>query len=253
MSKGTLAPVSAVPAIADMTTDDLRAELATALGLSARSLLRTAAIWAELERRGEDLSPLRSGIMAYLPLIAAGAVLPETVVLFAGSQTHLRAVASLPADQQRRIADGEPVPMAVNQGGQFTFRLLPVHALTASQVRQVFGERCVRSEAEQIALLTAQSPDPAAGPGRPPKRGKATADRKQGLIRVGRYEVPAADALAALADLAGEAGDEPGPNAPTVGARVTDAEHERLRLAAARAKTTVAQLIRNALRAAGMI
>ena len=86
-----------------ISTEQLRAELAQALGLTARHLLYLAAVWRELERRGEDLSDLRSGIGVYLPAIAAGSVLPETVVRFAGKPTLLRAVAALTPDEQRRL------------------------------------------------------------------------------------------------------------------------------------------------------
>ena len=95
-----------------MATADLRAELSTALRLTVRHLIYLAAIWRELESRGEDLSELRSGIGAYVASIAAGRVIPETVVAFADRPATLRRVAALPVAEQRAIASGAPVPQS---------------------------------------------------------------------------------------------------------------------------------------------
>jgi hypothetical protein len=74
--------------------------------LTSEYLLYLAAIWGELERRGEDLSDLKRGIGKYLPLIASGSVLADTVVAFAGEPATLRAVAALPPKEQERIVRG---------------------------------------------------------------------------------------------------------------------------------------------------
>ena len=55
----------------EMDTPTLRGELARALTVTAETLEYLAAIWRELERRGQDLSELRKGMGQYLPLIAA--------------------------------------------------------------------------------------------------------------------------------------------------------------------------------------
>lgn len=244
------ATVSDLDSIRSLPTPDLRRELADALGVTARHLLRLAAVWQELERRGEDLSDLRSGLVVYLPLIATGSVLPEVVVRFAGNQTLLRAVSQLPADQQRRIVDGEPVPLAVRSGDGYTHRMLPAHALTNSQVRQVFGERVIRTEAQQIAILTAARQPP---PARTPRRGNARADRRSGVVMVGHRAVLPTDLLLALADLKGANEDPPAADAPSVSARLTPAEHETIRQRAAAANVPIATVVRNALKATGMI
>lgn len=250
MSAITTPPDDAIARLAAMDTPALRAELASALGLTARHLLYLAAVWAELERRGEDLSDLRTGIGAYLPLIAAGAVLPETVVRFAGQPTVLRSVSALPPEEQRRLAAGGGVPIVVRSGERYEERQLPAHALTASQARLVFGDRKVRSVAEQVAVLTAAAPKPAKA-GAPPRRGKARADREKGVIRVGKVVVAVADVVAALADMR-HPQDEAEPD-ETVVVKLTADEKRLLAVAAADGGTTQQQLVRNALRAAGLI
>lgn len=201
MVSATLAPSTApigsdLDRIRGMDTATLREELASALKITARQLVYLAAVWKELESRGEDLSALRTGLVAYLPHIAAGTVVAEAVVAFAGNHVLLRAVTALPPEEQKRLAAGASVRLVVKQGEQFTHRMLPCSALTASQVRQVFAPRAVRTEAEQIALLEDTATPWKAG--RPVKRGNVVADRKTGTVRIGRSEAPAKDVIDAL-------------------------------------------------------
>lgn len=182
----------------EMSTDELRAELASALGLTATGLRYLAAVWEKLEKRGDDLSNLRTGIGVYLPAIAAGTVLPETVVGFAGQPLLLKAVADLPPEEQRRLVDGGTVPVVVRQGDGYTHRMLPVSGFDARLTRQVFGNRTIRNESEQIARLTAAAKPPAWKPGRPVKRGKVTVDRGAGVVRIGRMDAEIEDVVSAL-------------------------------------------------------
>lgn len=99
-----------VKMLAKASTEELRAELAAALKLTAEHLVRLALVWAELERRGEDLSALKNGIGKYLPMIASGAVLAETVVAFAGEPLMLSRAAKLPVDQQLKAIEAGTVP-----------------------------------------------------------------------------------------------------------------------------------------------
>lgn len=110
------------------STEELRAELATALKLTADHLIRLAFVWDELERRGEDLSSLRNGIGRYLPLIASGAVLAETVVAFAGTPLMLSRAAKLPVDQQLKAIEAGTVPP----------RLRVAASVAESSARQVY-------------------------------------------------------------------------------------------------------------------
>jgi hypothetical protein len=163
-------------------TASLRAALEEGLSITARHLVYLGAIWRELESRGEDLSDLRAGIAAYLPLIASGAVAPETVVMIAGNTRLLNAVASLPADDQRKILTRKTLPLAVFEGGEYTTRNIPLSAVTSSQMGVIFGKRCVRSLAEQVAVL--QQPVLPFKPKRRVRRGNVIIDRDAGTIRI---------------------------------------------------------------------
>lgn len=186
-----------LPQLTELDTPTLRAELTDALSQDfARRLIRIAAIWAELERRGEDLSSLRTGIGTYLPAIAAGTVTPEAVVAFAGRESVLRKIATLPPDEQRRLAAGGTVLLVVGSESGYTHRMVPLAALPARSVNQVFGERCIRSESAQIAMLSA--PPAAMKRSGRVKRGNVVVDRKAAIVKVGSATATIEDVLAAL-------------------------------------------------------
>src|SRR5262249_19556307 len=144
----------------------------------------------------EDLSELRSGIATYLPSIAAGTVTAEAVVAFAGQPRVLRAVTTLPPEEQRRLASGGTVPLVVASEKGYTHRMVPLTALPGRAVSQVFGERCIRSETAQIALLSA----PAAPLHKSGKvvRGKIVVDRRMSVVRIGKAEVSLTEMIGAL-------------------------------------------------------
>ena len=240
--------------ISTLDTPALRAELAEALGLTARHLLYLAAVWVELERRGEDLSDLRRGIAIYLPAIAIGAVLPETIMAFAGQPRLLSTVSRLSVDQQRHLTAGGTVLVVERRGDEYTHRQVPIQSLPGKLTAQVFGDRTIRSEAEQIAYLLPPPPPPPTT-NREPKRGKFRADRSKGVILLGRRQLAVADLLQALGDLKStsvedSASEEEESSVPI---KLTAAEHRSLKQRALDGDTTQTKLIRNALRALGII
>ena len=133
--------------IRSATTPALRAELARALTITAQGLSYLAAVWAELERRGEDLSSLRSGMARSLPLIANGTLAAEAAVAFAGRYTVLAEIAKLPLPEQVRLASGALVPVATSTG----VANIPATAFTAAQARGVFSAGRILTPEEQEA------------------------------------------------------------------------------------------------------
>ena len=148
--------------IADIRQADtpaLRAELARALTLTAQQLTYLAAIWRELEHRGEDLSALRSGIASYLPQIAAGTLDAEIVVRYAGQKMLIAAVGRMPIERQRLLAEAGHIAVAhFDDGGQRIEVDTPLHRLAASDIRIAFGELGPRSTEDQFRMLTKPKP-----------------------------------------------------------------------------------------------
>jgi hypothetical protein len=216
--------------LATLPTDDLRKQLAHGLTLTAITLTRLGAVWAELERRGEDLSDLKIGIARTLPLIASGRLAAEAVVAFAGRPMILRALEGVPLEQQRRLADGEPIPVYLQ--GESEPKALPLSRIPSAAVTRVISEGIVRTPAEQrlaIREKKRRKPD-----GDESRKYTVTVDREARTIKLGKMTIPIATIIAALAEAAGTRGpilDTPEAPARVVGGKFTDEERERLRAA----------------------
>jgi hypothetical protein len=156
-------------------TDALKRRLAEQMELSARHLVEMAAIWTELERRGEDLSALRTGLTDYLPRIAAGELDAHAVVQFAGHRQLLRYLSTLPIERQRHLLEVGEVDLVLAESGETTRRKL-AH-LSGREVTQVFGHGLVRSPADQARLMTAKTAT---------QRAQARRSKKAASVRI-RY------------------------------------------------------------------
>lgn len=256
-------PVSATPAlqadatrIAALSTEELRRELAAALTLSAQHLRYLALVWRELEARGEDLSELRQGLAAYLPLIAAGTLEAEVVVRYAGHTTLLHALTLLPVERQRALLAGEPIPIIIiDAAGRYERREMPAHALTATQIRLALAPGRIRTGEEQQALLEQARSARATRVRR--LRPTVVYDARRRELRVGRTRVTPEEILAALAELydtseaeAILAADEPRRTIPL---SLSEAEHHALRVRAAHAGRSMQALVWTAVRAYGLL
>src|SRR5690606_32958090 len=190
-------PIVDVSALNAMSTEQLRGELARSLQLNAGQLMHLAAVWRVLESRGEDLSDLRAGMGAYLPMIAAGRLDPNVVVQFAGQSTLLRALADIPLDRQKAIAAGENLRViTLDKNGEPEPVEMPAYALTAAQVRQVFAPGKLRDEKEQAAQLLQtttrkRKARTAAGP-------RVRHDAATDQLVIGRTRISVGEVLAAL-------------------------------------------------------
>lgn len=184
--------------IAGMSGDDLAALIEKMVRATAEMIVVWSRIYRVEKARGNDIGPIlrRLNYGSYLPLVASGTVLAEVVAAFQQKPTHLRLVAGLPIDDQRRIAAGEPVKLVVMQDGKFTHRMIPVADLTADQIEQVIVGRGLSTESEQIAALSA--PPPQYKPGKPVKLGKCKADPRQRLVWVGQSMAPADEMLTVM-------------------------------------------------------
>lgn len=120
----TYTPIS----LTRMETQDLRAELGRAITMTADSLAYLAGVWAELERRGEDLSDLKIGLAPYLRDVASGRLAPEAVLTFAGRKMVLKWVARQPYEQQKKLAAEPTVTISTPAGKHKTALLTDLNA-----------------------------------------------------------------------------------------------------------------------------
>ena len=186
--------------IARMTNESLRAELAKQLSLTAFSLMRAAAIWTELQRRGVDMGALRSGLSAYLPRIARGELAAEAVVMFAGQKTLLQNIAGMPLEDQRKYAAGEPVSMVErDEQGRIVKISKRLRELSGREVALALGGGRIRSLAEQRLSLRQIEEQPTRK--RYSSGSIAKISARDGMIHVGRVRLDPLDLSPALSKL----------------------------------------------------
>ena len=234
-----------------VSTPELRQELARGLTLTAEHLTKLGVIWAELERRGEDLSELRHGLARTLPLIAAGRLAAEAVVAFAGRPAILRAIDGVPLDRQRAYAAGEEVDV-INPTDPSTVHRVSLESLPAAAIRLVFAHGEVRSpQAQRLALSPRRREKPKAE-----RSFRPAYDPESGIITVGNMRVKLQDMLSAFAAASGP--DKPfAVDLPeeyiTVRGRLAKDEHQRFLAQVKRTGLPDWELIRKAMRAFGLI
>lgn len=140
--------------IHNMDTVELKKELAKTLTVTADYLAYIAAIWIELESRGEDLSALRHGMMAYIPLIATRQLDARIVVNYAGQKTLLSAMSKLPLHQQQKLIESNTIELAeVAEDGEMKVNKVSISGLSSAQVYQAFGDGEVKSPERQYKIL----------------------------------------------------------------------------------------------------
>lgn len=246
-------PAQALAELETWTTDDLRAELARLLRTTASDLLRMAKVVAILESRGDDLMSLRLGMIRWLRMIAVGQLLPEIVIRYSGKQKLLERIAMLPISDQQRMVEDPCVTIIADDGLP---RRMDALAVPFRQLDQVFGSGRLRGEDEQRVYLNGSKRAKKSRRKTDEFRQlKAYADHERGGITVGKAFVSKAEALIAIGELAGPLVDiDPRDKThETATVRLTKEEKDRLRAQERQAGLSEWQLIRTALRAAGMI
>lgn len=192
-------------AIREADIETLRRELASSLDLTAKALSYMAAIWKELERRGEDLSSLRRGMLAYVPKIAEGRLEAELVVKYASQRMLLNALAKTPLAQQRRLVEQGAVELVtIDEGGGRQVREVPLNRLAAPDIHFVFSTTGLRSVDEQFLMRSKRRE---AHKDAPPKTErparKVEVDKARGRLIIGNRPISADLILPALSELYG--------------------------------------------------
>jgi hypothetical protein len=134
-----------------ISTAEVWAIFKAALTHTAEGYRTMAQAWCELKERGEDLSAYSNPLLSMLPLVNVGALMPEMMVKYAGYPTLLRYTASLVPEEQTRLVDMTdtlPVLVTLENGETVTKSIRPI-ALSAPQLRQVFGDGRIRTPTEQ--------------------------------------------------------------------------------------------------------
>jgi len=87
--------------------------------VSAESLHFLAALWSELQRRGEDMSRFDHPAASFLPAIASGNLLPELLLQFGHTPRKFALFAQLsPADQAKLVHPDATVDLVIWDSGE---------------------------------------------------------------------------------------------------------------------------------------
>lgn len=150
--------ISTIDDLKSISNEQLMQELSQSLSVTVQSLQWSAKVWAEAESRGIDLSDLRHGIMAYIPMIASNKLDARVVITYAGQKTLLSAVSQLPIDKQGELMDSGYVPFVkIDEQGNKIEVQTHISKLAAKDIFQVFNGDRIREPNEQYKLLAAQS------------------------------------------------------------------------------------------------
>ena len=137
-----------------MSTEALKAQLAKAVSITAEYLGYIAMVWQELERRGEDMTAMRHGLMTYVPMIANKELDARVVVNYAGQKTLIAVMSNLPLEEQQALLERGSVDIVdLDEDKQQRVRTVALGDLTAAQVYQAFGDGELRSAPQQYQLL----------------------------------------------------------------------------------------------------
>jgi len=154
--KTPLALLETPEQISEADTETLRLHLSHAVELTVRTIAYMAAIWAELTRRGEDLSDLKSGISRYLPQIADGSVDASVIVKCAGQPGLLRAMAAIPIEEQRKVLKRGTVQVVRGAPGvKMEILDVPLSRLDADDVQVAFSRGGLRKTSDQMEYRVA--------------------------------------------------------------------------------------------------
>lgn len=164
-----------------MTTEDLIGELDGFTALAADLARRLSLVLKELRARRIRHTHHFHTVLMFFAEIADNRLDAEAAVLLANTD-RIRAVLPLPAEQQRAIARGEEVPVAVRlPSGAITHDRLPIRRMDDSTRRRAFGPKGIRPLEEQTAMIQAEN--------RVERHGMITILRDEVMLKIGNQRI----------------------------------------------------------------
>jgi hypothetical protein len=163
----------------------------------------------------------------------------------------LRVLEGAPLDLQRRLADGETIPVYLP--GESSPVAMPLARIPSAAITRIIADGIVRTPAEQRLAIRAKKRKSESDESR---KYTVTVDRESRTIKIGKMTVPIATIIAAMAESAGAIGDvfdSPDKPAKHVGGKFTDDERERLRAAAKSHNLDERDMVRQAVVAMWML
>lgn len=181
---------------ANLTTEEILAEIASFQGLAVAVLERWAALLKELSERRVRHPMFRHPVLQFWRSIADKALHAEAAVLLADRKRGdmIRAVLPLKPAEQLEVANGAPVPVAtLNDAGEIRSDDVPIHRMDPATLKRAFGPEGIRTVHEQAEMIRAE--------GKIERVGAVTVLRGEGLLRIGNQKIRPEDLKGPLAAL----------------------------------------------------
>jgi hypothetical protein len=174
--------------IVHLSNDELKRGFNEAISLSIESIARAAFFLREMEKRGMDLSDIEAPIVGWIRMIAYGRLLAEAFVKLYGNESILRCAAKLRETDQRHIAAGGSISVAILRGNAVdSWICKDVANMSAAVSRQVFDGDHIRSIEEQASYLRSRYA------GAPVEKTFVRLDRRRVGVSVSGLFIPLAD------------------------------------------------------------
>lgn len=137
----------------NLSTDELKQKLGGLLKITADTLKEASFVWAELELRGEDLSALKQGLLAFLPDIADGYLDPNVLIQCAGNKTLIKELRQLSLDEQKKLLTNGITVVEINHLNKTIKKNISLSELKIHEFRLAYKGRERRSVSEQVKVL----------------------------------------------------------------------------------------------------
>lgn len=173
----------------------------TDMGMTVSKLKDMAVSWRWYVRHGHEklIEGFREGVGHYVQLIANRRVAPEIVKTFLGQASKIRAVAGLPLERQRELANGATV--SVYEPNKKAVIEVTLAKLPPENLGYVFRDGKELDPSEQEIIHRPKRHEPV----REAKTIKV--DRQTQSIKIGQTTVPIAKVMGAMAEAAGRQGN----------------------------------------------
>ena len=171
----------------EMSLQELYTRLASHVQAGETALIEGSKILAELKRRGETHEFMRRGLFKWFEQIDAGTLDASAVIKFAGDDQIISRLVRLPISQQAMIAKtGNVIVAEQAKTGEIIETEKSIIRMDLKQLDRVFGDKGIRTIAQQTKLLKAASaPTP-----KPAAPELVRADARDGvLVIAGRHHI----------------------------------------------------------------
>lgn len=166
---------------ADLSTEELTAELDGFVELAVEVAARMSVILAELKKRRQPHPFFRHSVLRFFQSIADGALHPEAAIILNNSDMT-RAVMSLPMQKQLEVAYGADVPVAtLTADGHIKSDDMPIQRMDPATLRRAFGPDGIRPVHEQADMIRAE--------GKIERHGMITVLRDEMMLKVGNQKI----------------------------------------------------------------